>query len=144
FLGTEQLEVTLPLSTSGRTMPVASISFDPANPGKMLLAERGMDSTVAAREIFTFAHQARVLEYDRTGNLWVSSANVFNVGTITPQTNSSGGVTYSCPAAGGPASVVGTGDALHFGNPDIIYGLQIFPSTGGTIANSYLVDLDGA
>src|SRR4029079_2455733 len=47
FLGTEQLEVTLPLSTSGRTMPVASISFDPANPGKMLLAERGMDSTVA-------------------------------------------------------------------------------------------------
>lgn len=131
-------DVILPLR-NGMTMPVSDIEFSSA--GKMLLAENGMRSTVT--DIDRWPHESRVLEYFLSGNTWIPSPNVFNIGVYQSQTNAAGGVDYSCPLDNTPAEVVATGDALHLNNPDTIYGIQILPDTGGSVANSYLVDADG-
>jgi hypothetical protein len=133
FSGRESLEITLPATGTGLAMPVADISF--SFEGRMLLAERTMvnDTSPGAR-------QSRVLEYIGGHGAWSPSPLIFAVGAV-PRTNSAGGADYICEEER-TTGVVAMGDALHFASRDFIYGLQILPPTGGTIENSYLVDLD--
>ncbi len=116
----------------GWSMPVSDIAF--SSGGRMLLGERGMRADEDTRP-----HRARVLEYVRVNTAWIPTANLFEVGPSG--IDASGGVDYICSDEK-PELVVATADALHFGTGNYIYGLQIFPDTGGSIANSYLVDID--
>lgn len=131
------LEITLPLLFErSYSNPVSDIRFTP-NDGRMLLAERGMDSDTS-----TIAHQARLLEYVCDGTLWLPSANTFDIGVVDvldALTNSSGGVDIDYSPNG---RVWATGDALQF-DPDDIYGIQGLPATGGDVSNSYLIDYQG-
>lgn len=135
FIANSQLAEIAPIlpRPSGWTMPVADITF--AADGRMLLAERSMaaDKTIDA-------HKSRVLEYSGGHMNWALTGNQFMIGNYPGAENASGGVAYSC-GGDGPGFVVATGDYLQK-TPDWIYGLQILPETGGSVANSYLVDLD--
>lgn len=157
----DRLELVVPSfpTTPGQSGPVSDMSFGPT--GRMLLGERSMVGPTTPS-----AHTSRVLEYQcdqvagGTGGSWAPSGNTFKVGQIGTQDNAAGGVDYdfnpydgpSPPATAAPGGLGGsagriwaTGDAIHFGspNPDIIYGEQAFRPTGGTIANSLLIDSDG-
>lgn|GEM_PF-7036520 len=151
-VGTPILEVT----PSG-TMPVSDIEF--ASDGRMLLAQRSMNSTIGTinnngtnGEAYSWAHQSELLEYKGASGSWVLSGNVFQLGDpgASVPRSSAGGAAYACPAEQLPGDqlpaegeyVVATGDALIYPSPKI-YGLQIMPFTGGNKNNSYLVDLDG-
>lgn len=133
YAGVEQ-----PLNLTGLSMPIADIAFK--NPDRMLVAERGMSGT----GFFTVPHQSRVIEYRLASGSWVASTNTYSIGVFNG-TNSAGGAAFACPVGTDPAHVVVTGDALHYQtqSPDNIYGMQIFPDTGGSILNSYLIDADG-
>lgn len=136
------LEITLPpIPGTNYTQPISDIAFSPCNDNRvrMLIAERAMtgDRTV-------YAHNARVLEYEHDGTSWGPSVNAFHIG-IGSFRNSAGGVDYDCATAdacndGG--HVMATGDLLHYGTLDRIYGLQILPDTGGDTTDSYLIDAD--
>jgi hypothetical protein len=137
FSGPAELEVTLPPLRTGGSNPVADIAFSVE--GRMLLAERTMGGDTRPG-----AHLARVLEYVGGHGAWSLSPHTFTIGVFAG-TNAAGGASYVCdPATGTTAWVLATGDALHFTTRprDIIYGVEIFPATGGSNANSFLVDLD--
>ncbi len=128
--GTDQLEITLPLATSQvYSMPVADIAFSPT--GSMMLGQRSMDG-----DTNSWAHQSKALEYVLSGTSWVPSTNLFTVGIPD---SCAGGVDYDYAFGGHPWF---TGDALHLGSPDDIYGIQGSPATGGTPVNSILIDMD--
>ncbi|MEZ4681203.1 MAG: SdrD B-like domain-containing protein [Caldilineaceae bacterium] len=137
--GPAQLELTMPVYSGNYSNPVADISFSPT--GAMLLAERGIYNDTGS-----IAHQARVLEFVLSGPVWVASANTFQIGDISPNANSAGGVDYDYAPGGW---VWATGDALRFMTPapppeiGVVYGLQGLPPTSGTIANSTITDLNG-
>src|ERR1019366_6962538 len=144
IVGPARLEVTLPtyqVTQNGYqapwTSPVADLSFGPQ--GTMIVAERAMSSNSS-----TSPHNARVLEFDPGATTWTllpANFKRYQVGTPNfygPPTNASGGVDYD-QATG---RVSATGDALHLGNPDVIYGIQHFPRGGGTYLNSALTDMD--
>jgi hypothetical protein len=136
FTGSERLEVTLPLAPFPSS-PVADIAFTVE--GTLLLAQRTMiDDTSPG------AHQSAVLEYSGGPGAWSPSGRTFAVG-IPPGRNAAGGVAAVTAegAGGGTAFVLATGDSLHFTATEKIYGLQILPAAGGSIATSYLIDLDG-
>ncbi|HVR96594.1 MAG TPA: hypothetical protein VMW27_08270 [Thermoanaerobaculia bacterium] len=132
--GEETLEVTVPLTGTGLSMPVADIAFTFED--RMLLAERTMirDATPGTR-------QSRVLEYTGGHGAWSLSGNTFAVGPFEAA-NAAGGVDAVCEDEQ-TVQVVATGDALHFAPGDYIYGLQVFPPNGGTVETSYLIDVDG-
>ncbi len=135
FTGVAQLDVNLPPLAGGYTYsnPPSQLSF--SQNGCMLIAERGMGA-----DHRSFApHYSRVLEYRRIGTTWWPSPLTFGIGVPWAQgaTNSAGGADYDKDGY-----VWATGDALQLG-PQIIYGLQGLPCTGGTVANSTLVDLNG-
>ena len=145
IVGPARLEVALPtfqVTQSGIrapwTNPVADLSFGPQ--GTMIVAERGMSSNNS-----TSPHNARVLEFDPGATTWtLLPANFarYQVGSVvqygaTP-TNATGGVDYD-QATG---RVSATGDALHLGNPDILYGIQHFPRGGGNHVTSALTDMN--
>ncbi len=135
FSGEETLEEVVPTATgTGLSMPVADIAF--TFEGRMLLAERTM-----IRDAVPGTRQARVLEYVGGHRAWRPSGNVFAVGPFGG-TNAAGGVDAVCEETR-TTQVVATGDALHFAPGDYIYGLQVFPPNGGTVENSYLIDVDG-
>lgn len=139
FTGPAELEVTVPELRAGGSSPVADIAFSVE--GRMLLAERTMSGDTRPG-----AHLSQVLEYVGGHGAWIPSPHTFRVGTFAG-TNAAGGVSYVCgtTTAGSSATawVLATGDALHFTLPDdLIYGIEIFPATGGSNANSFLVDLD--
>ncbi len=119
------VEVVLPPMQSSWSSPVADIRFSPR--GTMLLAERSMSGYDGVG-----AHYARVLEYECFQGSWVASANMFNVGSI-PQ-SAAGGVD------GTDSAVWATADAMHIGWQDNMYGIQGLPVTGGSTANSVLID----
>ena len=135
FIGNDICEIypvpPIPSTPPRPARPVADIAF--SIDGTMILAERTMEEDERA-----YAHWSRVLEYSGGSQNWVLSGNQYHVGSGN---NASGGIAYSCSDLGFP-SVVATGDALHYGNNDRLYGLQIFPNTGGSTVNSYLIDLD--
>lgn len=133
FAGAPQLEVTVPPNpSSSYSNPVADMRFTPT--GTMLLAERGMTS-----ETEPTPHQSRLLEYECVGGNWVPSANTFDVGVING-VNTAGGVDMDFSAGG---RIYATGDALQLG-PDIIYGMQGLPATGGDTTTSTLIDFNGS
>lgn len=138
LVGPEALQVTLP-ERNGRTFPISDIAF--SSGGLMMLAERSMYDDLSAT-----AHQSRILEYAGGHDAWGPSGQTFGVG-IFGGTNAAGGVDYDCVETddcnwGG--SVLATGDALNCCSaPNNIYGLQVTEDTGGTVATSYIIDLDG-
>lgn len=140
FAGTEQLQVTLvPTTEGGTTMPIADIAF--SADGRMMVAQRGMRSDTQP-----VPHQQGIMEYVGGHGAWAPSPNTFGVGIFSGGRNSAGGVDYDCAqadACNAGGHVIATGDALNCCTaPNNIYGLQILPDTGGTVANSYLIDLD--
>ncbi len=131
FTGSESLEFAVPDRSSGYSNPVSDIRFTSA--GTMLLAERTMRNDTDPT-----AHQSRALEFECVGGMWGASSNTFGVG-VGGGENSAGGI----DADYGPAmSVLVTGDALQF-SPNTIYGFVALPPTGGTVADSPLVDYNG-
>lgn len=146
---TDRLEVMVPSivtpSYSGNVSgPISDISF--SGTGRMMIGERTM---LGPSQVD--AHAARALEYVCQAGDWVPGG-VFNIGVLWPPgpgqglgTNCAGGVEYdqipSTVNAAGRAWA--TGDALHFNSPDLIYGMQGLPHTGGDITNSYLIDDNG-
>lgn len=148
FSGAPQLEITLPILQSNYSNPVSDISFSAA--GEMLLAERSM-SAFANNPLFPSAHQSRLLEYEFNGSAWVPTGDVFSVG-ISPGNNSAGGCDYGYggydPIKREPVDCDSTvwvsADALHLPNihPDYIYGFAQLPASGGSLANSVLIDAD--
>ena len=139
LVGPEQLQLTQPVNGSGFTMPISDIAF--SRDGLMMVAERGMRNDLGQAP-----HQARILEYAGGHGAWTSSGQTFSVGSIGGGTNSSGGVDYDCVDADNCNSgggVLATGDALRCCSaPNNWYGLQVLPDTGGTVSNSYIIDLD--
>ena len=144
FLGSEVLQLTLPdLATPKLTNPISDISFSAV--GEMLIAERTM-----VADSSTSAHSSRIMQFVGGYLAWVPGAT-FEVGILgSPgsRTNSAGGVDHTdCVEADacnpGPL-VMTTCDAIDIaGTPqNNVYGIQIMPATGGTILNSWGVDLD--
>ena len=156
----DRFEIGVPswVNSPGQSGPISDLSFGPT--GKLLLAERTMYGPTISG-----AHQSRVLEYEchqdpgTIGGSWTPSTATFNVGQISTMENAAGGIDYdfsvydgpSPPATAPPGGTGGsggrvwaTGDALHLGSPysDVVYGLQAFRPTGGTIVNSLLIDSD--
>jgi hypothetical protein len=125
----EQLEITLTDHyTDGNyafSSPVADIDFSPE--GTLVLGERTQAGVTNMS-----AHQARVLEYECTLDGWVLTSHVFNVGVI-PQ-SAAGGVDAK------NSRVWASGDGLHIGGGDNIYGFQGLPATGGSVVDSWLID----
>ncbi|MBS1911871.1 MAG: T9SS type A sorting domain-containing protein [Bacteroidetes bacterium] len=159
IVGPDVFEFSLPpIIGATNSNPVSDIEFTVTTGvtnTRMLLAERTMLADATPN-----AHASRLLEYVRTGLTWTASTSIFSIGTLAssacgyqanPIANSAGGCDYGYVSfdknkhqtIGCDSAVWNTGDALHLGNPDIIYGLQRLPSTGGSIANSQLIDLDG-
>ena len=130
---TKQLEITLPpLPGSQNSNPVVDITFD--DQCCMLVAERGIT------ELYTFAHNSRVMKFCRDADGGWGPAFDYSVGDlcISPY-NSAGGVGFE-PIAN---KVWALGDALKFCSNPIVYGLQGQSTLGDPVANSILVDLDG-
>ena len=129
-VGLETLEISLPsYGSTNWSAPVADMRFTPR--GTMMLAERSLvnfDSLVA--------HRSRLLEYECSNGTWIPSGNTFGVGQAGGN-NTSGGVDADVDRAWAG------GDALHLNNPapySNIYGFAGLPATGGTVADSVLVD----
>ncbi len=86
------------------------------------------------------AHLSRALEYTLSFGTWtLLNPTKFQISSIFPPGSSAGGVDYDFGAGG---RVWVTGDALQF-SPNVIYGLQGLPASGGSILNSILIDLNG-
>lgn len=131
FTGAPRLEITLPPISGDYSNPVSDMRFTAT--GSLFLAERGMTSGT-----LPVPHQARLLEYVCVGGVWTSSTNGFVVGVGTGQ-NSAGGVDVNDGPCG---RVYCTADALQF-SPQVIYGTQGIPLTGGGRVTSVLVDYNG-
>jgi len=133
--GTDKLEITIPVVALNYSNPVADISFGPA--GTMLLTER----TISGDNHAFAAHQSRAQEYTLSAGTWtLLNPTKFQISSIYPPGSASGGSDYDFSAGG---RVWVTGDALHLGGNDNIYGLQGLPGSGGSIVNSILIDLNG-
>lgn len=128
------LEVTLPQLVGFQfSNPVSDIRFTPKL-GRMLLAERGMNDDTTPE-----AHRARVLEYVCMDTVWLPSPNTFKIGPSVSGHNCAGGVDIDYKPDG---PVWATGDLLHL-SPQLIYGIQGLPATGGDVTTSYLIDYNG-
>ncbi|MDP6478562.1 MAG: hypothetical protein QGI75_00790 [Phycisphaerales bacterium] len=130
---TETLEIVLPdLHAFGSEMyssPVADIDFSPT--GTMILGERTQGDITTL-----IATHARVLEYECVDGTWMPSTNVFHIGeNYVSYANAAGGVDAN------ETNVWASADAMHLGSGgDLMWGMQGLPRTGGTIANSFLID----
>jgi hypothetical protein len=136
MIDSQRLEIQLPgLGSSEVSNPVSDISF--TDECCMLLAERSMwDDTTST------AHGSRLLEYCWINNTWTGSGNVFRPGYSGAQNSSAGGVDFDFQAGRDVrAHVWGTADQLLY-PASWTYGIIGFPSTGGTPANSLIVDSD--
>ena len=131
--GTENLEISMPPYSAGQeySNPVADIVF--SDDCCMITAERTMQGPSTSS-----AHQSRVMKFcaDPDNGSWVLSPDTYGIGTSG--SNTTGGVDFD----NGPDPFVWTsGDALQF-NPQTIYGLEGLPLSGGTVAQSILIDAD--
>jgi len=119
----------------GSHQPVSDITFAPS--GCMIAAERTMFGDTLSN-----AHQSRLLEFCfnllGTGT-WDPSGNLFDVGAIFSLDNSAGGVDFDFLNS----RVFVTADVIQlYPNPQVIYGLQGLPATGGNVDTSIQIDLD--
>jgi hypothetical protein len=135
-MGPARREIVVPPFSGNVSAPVSDMRFGPM--GTLLLAERSMGGNNAPG-----AHQSRVLEYSFNGTAWVlPNAAAYKVGMFTggfTGTNAAGGIDVDFSPGG---RVWGSSDAIHFSGNDLIYGIQGFPSGGGDITNSILIDDD--
>mgnify|MGYP006173304277 CR=1 FL=1 len=126
--GTDVSEIILPgFYQAQYSTPVADMRF--SKTGSLLLAERSMQG-----DSYLGAHQSRLLEYECVAGNWVPSANTYEVGGSNSPNSSTGGVdaTFDHTWCGA--------DAMHLSTADRMYGIQGFPTTGGTAADSVLID----
>lgn len=131
FTGPAKREISI--TPFGSSMPVADISFGPA--GTMFLAERTMNDETSSN-----AHQSRALEYTLVSGTWtLLNPNKFLFNPNYPR-SAAGGVDADFSPNG---RIWWMGDAIHYGNPDYIYGIEGVPTTGGDIFNSVLIALSG-
>lgn len=133
--GSARLEIALPQLGAGPSHPVSDMAFGPM--GTLMLAERSMGGNNAP-----WAHQSRALEYSFNGSAWIlANPTAYKIGSFSNQTNSAGSVAFDYSPGG---RVWVTGDALHYPAQysDFIYGIQGFPTGGGDIFNSILIDTD--
>jgi hypothetical protein len=101
----------------------------------MVAAERAMIANNASG-----AHTARAFGYVYTGAGWtLLNPTAYQIGSLGNHTNSAGGVGRDFHPQGRDWI---SGDALHFAGNDFIYGIQGFPSGGGNVGNSALIDDD--
>lgn len=129
---TKQLEATIPgLNGANYSNPVSDLSF--AATGWMLAAERTMYSDTG-----TSAHQSTTYELQQMMGTWQVVGTTYVVGELP--NSSAGGVDHDFADGG---YVWMTGDALDFGTPNVVYGVQGTPYGGGDITNSTLIDHDG-
>jgi hypothetical protein len=128
--GLERFEVSIEgYSVDGGdeySSPVSDIRF--TIEGSMLVAERSMNGW----DDIT-AHDARALEFECINGAWTCDVNRFKVGFL-PGHNASGGIDATRDL------VFASGDALHLGSGDNIYGFQALPMPGGDVTTSKLVD----
>ncbi|MFK7936396.1 MAG: T9SS type A sorting domain-containing protein [Saprospiraceae bacterium] len=173
FATGETLEISLPDYPGGDySNPVSDITF--SKKGLMLVAERTMRTDCGGgftNSWYSYAHRARVLEYENPTGTWqltpghtlpVSATNnnlKYRIG-LNANANSAGGVTYSHESydpngnidpecdqfiwASGDNLKYVTNDNTYCANNKIwVYGLQgTDANTGGTAGSSFLVDLD--
>ena len=129
-VGSERLEVRIPGYLGGEQIeyssPVSDMRFTVE--GTMLVAERSMNGW----DNIT-AHDARALEFECIDGTWQTDVNRFKIG-FGPGRNASGGIDAT------RETVFASGDALHIGTNDNIYGFQALPMPGGDVTNSKLVD----
>jgi hypothetical protein len=141
--GSHKLEITLPPFPPGTgtpsSNPVAGINVGPG--GNLLLSERSVITNTGSGTISPGAHQSRVLEY-APGLTWTPMpTGKFGISVQTPPTSSTGASDYDF-TPGATMGLWAMADALQF-VPDVLYGLQGLPSSGGSIATSVLIDVSG-
>ena len=127
-LGTDVSEIILPgFYQTQFSSPVADMRF--SKTGSLLLAERSMQGNSSLG-----AHQSRLLEYECVAGNWVPSSNIYEAGGPSYPNSSTGGVdaTFDHTWCGA--------DAMHLSTNDRMYGIQGLPTTGGTAADSVLID----
>lgn len=125
--GTETLEITIPELYQHRSAPVADMRF--SKTGTLLLAERSMQGNTSLG-----AHQSRLLEYECVAGSWTPSSNTYEVGGAGYIYSSTGGVDAT------PEHTWCGADAMHLTATERMYGIQGLPTTGGTVADSVLID----
>ncbi|MBL8948479.1 MAG: hypothetical protein JNK45_35235 [Myxococcales bacterium] len=131
---TKQLEATIPgLQGSTMSNPVSDLSF--ASTGWMLVSERTMYADNA-----TSAHQSTTYELQQMNGTWDNIGTTYVVGDPVISNSAAGGVDHDFAENG---YVWMTGDALDFGSPNIVYGVQGTPYGGGTVDISTIIDHDG-
>jgi hypothetical protein len=131
---TKVLEAEIP-GLQGNTFsnPVSDLSF--AQTGWMLVSERTMYADNA-----TSAHQSTTYELQQMNGTWGNVGTTYVVGDPIISNSAAGGVDHDFSDNG---YVWMTGDALDFGTPDIVYGVQGTPYGGGTVDISTIIDHDG-
>lgn len=142
FFGTEMFEFTLPyFGPQQHSNPVADIAFSESN--ALIVAEKTMNGDYGFIDL---SHSSRVLEFVGGTGSWAASPFDYYIGktwnfALNAPANASGGVDYDCDA-----NVWATGDTLHAGFPDLLYGFQRVPVGGNTpltsTSTSYLIDAD--
>ncbi len=129
-VGAERLEVQIPGYVNGDQVeyssPVSDMRF--TLEGTMLVAERSMNGWN-----YIGAHDARALEFECIDGVWTTDVTRFQVG-FNPGRNAAGGIDAT------REMVFASGDALHLGSNDNIYGFQALPMPGGDVTTSKLVD----
>lgn len=129
-----RLEISVPAYSPSPKFsnPVSDIAFGPM--GTLMLAERSMQANNSPS-----AHNSRALEYSFNGTAWVlTNPAAYKIG-FSIGTNSAGGVAFDFSPQG---RTWVSGDALHLGGNDNIYGIQGFPQGGGDVTTSILIDDD--
>lgn len=121
----------------------------------MLLAERTMDGDMKPDNAITavWAHQSRLLRYERTGSTWTydQTIPIGEYGSGTFGRNSAGGVDFGNYISANDSvttcdtSIWCTGDYLRISWPNKVYGMQGFyhDNPAVTNVNSWLLDFDG-
>lgn len=88
----------------------------------------------------TSAHQSTTYELQQMNGTWDNVGTTYVVGDPIISNSAAGGVDHDFEENG---YVWMTGDALDFGSPDIVYGVQGTPYGGGTVDISTIIDHDG-
>jgi hypothetical protein len=137
FNGTPQLDISMPpLTATNLSNPVAGINIGPN--GTYLFAERSISGSSS---ITTSAHRSRTLEYGPPPAWTPAPQSKFQVSMFPNPGSDAGGADYDW-TPGAPLGVWAMSDAMQIGAVNI-YGLQGIPMTGGSIANSVLIDVSG-
>ena len=88
----------------------------------------------------TGANQSTTYELQQMNGTWDNIGTTYVVGDPVISNSAAGGVDHDFAENG---YVWMTGDALDFGSPNIVYGVQGTPYGGGTVDISTIIDHDG-